>query len=218
MYTIIMNEDKSLIASVTETIYQRENLVDKIQFLCPLKHNDISLADYKAILKYIDQGNELHFEVLARDSELYKNKLRYVLPVDTKLTRFAGNISVRLMFTQDTSSDALLNPVLKTGDCVITVLKDDTLICSPELISSIAELENRINETEASVDELKSVKADNISYNEETNELLLKAGDKVIDAAILEECDCEEGIPVVDFTVLEPDNPDDNIVDNVVEF
>ena len=43
MYTIVMGQDKSLITTVKETIYRREKLVDKIQFLIPQKYNDINL-------------------------------------------------------------------------------------------------------------------------------------------------------------------------------
>ena len=214
MYTILMNNDKSLIASVRTTIYQRENLVDKIQFLCPQKYDDVNLADYVAVLKYVDQGNELHFEVLAKDSELYKNRLRYILPVDTKLTRFAGNVSVRILFVQDISYNSLLNPVLKTGDNIITITKDETIIYSPDVAASVSVLQNRVTSNEKSIDELKSGKADNISYDNKSNQLSLKSGDIVLGTATLE--DCEEGIPIVDIGSGNEITPVPDEEDNVV--
>ena len=40
-----------------------------------------------AELKSIDQGNEVHSEILIKDEEVYKESyLRYTLPIDTNLT------------------------------------------------------------------------------------------------------------------------------------
>lgn len=145
MYTIIMNENKQFVASVVRTIYQKENLADKIQFLFPEKYGDIILSECNARLQYVDIANELHIEPLARDSELYKGRVRYILPVDSELSRFAGNIAIRVVFTRNNSE------VLKTGTYVLTIEKDDTLIISGDIIERLNSIEERI---EAQPDDL----------------------------------------------------------------
>ena len=87
MYTILMNSDKSLVCTSRTTLYQRDKLVDKLQILIPQTYEDINLSDFTAVLKYIDQGNEVHSEILIKDEEVYKESyLRYTLPIDTNLT------------------------------------------------------------------------------------------------------------------------------------
>ena len=66
-------------------------------------------------------------------------------------------------------------------------------------------------------DYLSMTKADGIKYDEETNELSLTANGQKLDSVTLEDNNCEEGVPVIDFNNgIEPVEPDE--FDNVVEF
>lgn len=97
MYTIIMNKDKSLSKTEIATLYQGENLVDKFRFLLPLMYEDSDLSEFTNRLKYIDPANIIHNETLVLSDELYKDcMLCYYLPVDSKLTKFAGDISMHI--------------------------------------------------------------------------------------------------------------------------
>ena len=206
MYTIKMNSDKSLTCTVRKTIYQRENLVDKIQFLFPEKYGDLNIFDTTPILKYVDQANELHFETLAKDSELYKGFVRCILPVETELSRFAGNIVIRIVLM--TGNDE----VLKTGGHVLSIEADDTIQYSGDITEKIVSLQMKINEIESKQPDDLKITEDNVLH------LVNGNGEKIgdgIHAGELDSCDCEEGVPVVDFSVVEPD---DGLVDNVVEF
>lgn len=124
MYTILMDDDKSLSTSVRTTLYQGENLVDKIQFLCPEFYEELSLKKCKVLLKYIDHGNVPHCETLKVDDELYKGKVRCVLPLDTELTRFAGDILISLTFTY-TDEEIRTKYTLHSGDVKITINPKD---------------------------------------------------------------------------------------------
>lgn len=115
MYTIMMNADKSLSKTVTTTIFQGEKLVDEVKFLIPQKYGSVNLADLELKLKYMDIGNVLHMETLTRDEALYKDMLCYRLPVNTKITRFAGKISIHLSFVKDGKQ------ILHTGETFIMV-------------------------------------------------------------------------------------------------
>lgn len=213
MYTIIMNSDKSLTATVRTTLYQREKLADKIQFLIPETYGDMNLADCIAILKYTDIGNEMHSEPLAKDIDLYKGKLRYILPIDTKLNRFAGNIVARISFLNLNGGDLAPQEILHTGETIITVNPVD-------VESSSVELTDKIYALEAKVYELESRAADDLIRTDDL--LQLSVNGQPMGAGVVIEtpdsCDCEDGVPVIEFTVVEPENPNDELVDNIVEF
>lgn len=112
---IVMNEDKSLAVRERVTIYQTENLVDKIQILLPQNYKDLSIADSTVQLEYIDVANIPHAEVLKLCDEMYRDRLQYVLPVDSRLTQFAGDIPVHISIGGQNSE------LLHTGDVTITV-------------------------------------------------------------------------------------------------
>lgn len=119
MYTIVMDKYKNLNTTVRAVIYKKENMVDKIQFLIPPKYdgNDgrivvdpdtgeetvvkdgvINMGDFTAVLKYVDPNGNFHSEILIQDAEMYKDYLRYTLPVTTKLSNVSGNVTIRISF------------------------------------------------------------------------------------------------------------------------
>lgn len=189
MYTIIMNNDKQLITSVRKTLYQREKMVNKIQFLFPECYEDINLTDCTVVLKYIDIGNVLHSEVLAKDSELYKGKFRCILPVDTKLNMFAGNIIIRVIFMKIDTETGVKNEVLKTGECLISILPDNTIVYADEDItekitimeSQIAELSNNQVDDLILNDDLLKVSANGVEKGNGVNILIPTVIDKEYD-------------------------------------
>ncbi len=116
MYTILMNSDKSLSKTVVKTLFQGENLVDKFRFLIPKTYNGLKLSDFTTTLKYIDQGNTVHSEKLALSDELYQNRmLCFYLPVDSELTKFAGNITIHLVLNKGKQH------ILHSGETTITI-------------------------------------------------------------------------------------------------
>lgn len=96
MYTIVMDKYKNLNTTVRTTLFQQESMVDKIQFLVPPTYNGNNLSGYTATLKYVDPNGNFHSEVLTLNAEMYKEYLRYELPVTTKLTQVSGTITLRL--------------------------------------------------------------------------------------------------------------------------
>lgn len=160
MYTIIMNNDKSLTTTVRTKLYQKEKLIDKIQFLFPLTYEGESLDAYIIRLEYADQNNIIHSEVLKMDSDNYPYKdlyFRCILPVDTNLTANAGDIVIRLSLTRvDASTGEQI--VLHTGSETITIspikdlyafVPDESLEFADQLVGTleakIQALEEMIN-------------------------------------------------------------------------
>lgn len=186
MYTILMNSDKSLVCTIKTTLYQRDKLVDKLQILIPQTYEDINLSDFMAVLKYVDQGNEVHSEILIQDEELYKDSyLRYTLPIDTNLTRFAGDIKLCLTLNK-VDMEEMKEYSLNTGETTITIapLSDYYSFISDKSLSVIDQKVNELNVKLEAIDKMATTydetKADNIKLDKDTSEIYLTAHDKQI--------------------------------------
>ena len=162
-----MNDDKSLTATVVTTLYQREKLADKIQILIHPNYGELDLNEFTATLKYVDQANVPHAEILKKDAELYKEHIRYVLPVDTELTQYAGDITIRLTFTK-TDMEVKKVFVVHTGELVIKIspLKDYYSFVPDESLEFVdqivSDLQNKISALDKIADIYDKTKADNI--------------------------------------------------------
>ena len=183
MYIVVMQKDKSLLATVTTTLYQHENLVDKVFFLFPQNYNGLELSDCTAVIKYLDQGNVPHTEALQKSEELYKDHLQYFLPIDSSLTKFAGDVKVRITFSK---TDVAENKqyVLNTGEITISIaplsdyyafVPDESLEIVDQLIGK---LDAKIAATEAIAEIYDKKKADNLSYEDDKLQLLSN-GEKI---------------------------------------
>lgn len=95
--TFRMNQYKDLIAVSNTKVYQKEKNVDNIAVLLPRTYNDVDLADFKVVLKYIDFANAIHSEEMEKDEEIYEDVYyRYVFPITEEFTQIAGEVSFTL--------------------------------------------------------------------------------------------------------------------------
>lgn len=186
MYTILFkSEDKSLQATVRTKIYQRESLVDKFRFLIPQTYNDVDLSDFAVVLKYLDQGNEAQTEILTREDELYKDYYSYILPVDTNLTRFAGDITLHLTMSK-VDMEEMKEYSLETGETTITIspLSDYYHFTSNKTFDVITQKVNELNVKLEAMDKMAAAydasKADNIKLDTESSELYLTSNGKTV--------------------------------------
>lgn len=208
MYTIIMNKYKELITTIKNILYQRENLTEKIQFLIPEYYNQIDLKEYTAVLKYIDQSNISHAEILDKDDELYKGKIRYILPINSELSKFSGDIIIRITFTK-IDMDTQTQYVLHTGETSITIspLKDYYAFVPDESLEFVDQLvgniEAKLEATERIAEIYDKEKADNITY--ENNDIQLTSNGKKIGNSITIRNTSSEGSEIVDneFKIVE---------------
>lgn len=83
MYTILMRDDKSLTTTKRATLFQREKLVDKLQFLLPQTYGDLPISECTVVFYYTDPSNTAQMEILTQSEELYKEHIQCLLPVDT---------------------------------------------------------------------------------------------------------------------------------------
>lgn len=238
MYTILVKPDDTLIATNRENIYHRTSLVHNLRFLVDPLYNDgngtIDIRSCICTLEYKTPISNTYVPVILTPSvDLYKEKVEYLLPVDTAITSEVGNVEMKLSWVKlEMESDGNFKErVRKTPTITIEVLPvaqwsdyvaDSKLdIITQTLLTNQAQNE----QMKVYVEQIKQLtqyntltKADNMTYNEETNTLQLQSmGMPIGNPVILEECDIEDGVPVVDFTTVNPDDGDKE-VDNVIEF
>lgn len=219
MYTIIVGDDNSLYGSQKEKIMQKEKLFNKLWFLVAPHYNGYDMSKCTVTMRYVlPISKEFVTETLVLSEDRYEKYLKYVLPIDTNLSKEWGNVELNLTFTMvdvDNNGD-VVQRVRKTDNHLlsITQLPDwDSLI--PD--SALAALDQRILKQSAQIKALnklantiESNKVDNLIYDDINETLQLSAkgvgiGDKVSVRDML-----NDGTPVVDLDGSSSDKPDTN--------
>lgn len=228
-YTIILCDDGELYGSCKKRIMQREKLFNELWFLVPQHYNGFDMSQCTVTMRYLlPISKEFKTETLVLSQERYNDYLKYILPVDTNLTKEFGEVELNLTFTLLTADDygGIVQHVRKTNNHILNITKiPDWDSVVPD--SALSALDQRILVQDGQIKALKDLanvidsnKADNIIYdpNKETLQLSsngTKIGDKVSVRDML-----SDGLPVVDLNSIsdsgsDTENPED---DNVVEF
>lgn len=189
MYTILVNNDNTLTTSVKERIMQRSKLVDSLHFLVEPIYKEIDMSQFNVVLEYLLPVSKKYVtEILTLSSELYKNKLEYVLPFDTALTKEPGDIEVQLSFTKvdlDINGNNM-QYVRKTSPCKITIVPisawsdivpDDALNA---VDMAFLQLEGKMKELEEMAETYNTTKADNIKLDADSKQLYLTSSGSAI--------------------------------------
>lgn len=232
MYTILICDDNTLYGSQKSKIMQKEKLVNKLWFLVPPHYNGYDMSQFTVTMRYVlPISKEFITETLVLADDKYKEYLKYVLPVDTNLSKEWGDIELNLTFTMVDVDD--------NGDTVQRVRKTDNYLLNITQIpdwdalipdSALAALDQRILKQDAQIKALNELAnafegdvnlVDNLVYNDNDATLQLSAkgvgvGDKVSVKDML-----DEGAPVIDINSKSQDKPNDNnepMESNVVEF
>ena len=242
-YTIIVCDDNTLYGSHKRKVMQREKLFNKLWILVPPYYNGYDMSECTVTMRYLlPISKEFKTETLALSNEKYEEYLKYVLPVDTCLTKEWGDIKLNLTFTMleheeyvDENGEIaqnIIQRVRKTDNHVLTITKlPDWDSIVPD--SALSALDQRILKQDAQIkaleqvaDILDSVKADNLVYDDEEETLQLSARGVGIGNKISVRDMLDDGIPVVDLDGKSDDdsNTENNdgcdcgCEDNVVEF
>lgn len=234
-YTIIVGNDNSLYGSHKRKILQREKLFNKLWFLVSPYYNGYDMSRCTVVMRYLlPISKEFVTETLVLSDERYEEYLKYILPIDSNLTKEWGNIELNLTFTLlDVDDDGnIIQRVRKTTNHVLTItqLPDwDNFV--PD--SSLSAIDQRILKQDSQIKALANLaeilgenQVDNLVYDKIQETLQLTAngigvGDKVSVRDML-----DDGIPVVDLGSGSGSDADhDNNCDcgcdcenNVVEF
>ena len=236
-YTIIINDDNSLYGSHKEKIMQKEKLFNKLWFLVPPHYNGHDMSKCTVTMRYLlPISKEFRTETLVLSNDKYEEYLRYVLPVDTCLTKEHGNIELNLTFTMlDTDENGnIVQRVRKTDNHILAIARIpdwDSIVPDPLLFA----LDQRILKQDAQIQALNELanaldnnKADSLVYNGKEETLQLMSGNKKIGNKVSVRDMIDEGTPVVDLdsngdTDIKPDDGCDCGCDcehreDVVEF
>lgn len=194
MYTLLLTENNELVTTVKERIMQRSKLVDNLHFLVDPMYKGINMSDFTVMMEYLTPvSREYRTEILVKSDELYKQMLEYKLPFDTQLTREAGRIEVQLTFVKvglDANGNST-QQVRKTSKAVINIvpisawsdiIADSALTALDQRLIQVDAMLNAANEFNQY---LYETKADNVTYDKETQCLQLTANGKPIGDKIL---------------------------------
>ena len=240
MYTILVKSDDTLVTSVKENIFHRTSLVKKLRFLVDPEYqygDEISdIRSYVCTLEYKTPISETYVPVILSPSvDLYKNKIEYLLPVDTAITSEVGIVELKLTWVklginEDGSFKEQVRKTPTIGLEVLPVAQWGDYVADSKL-DNIAQIlltaQSQNEQMKVYAEQLQALgqmfmvtKADNVKYDEASGELQLTSmGSPIGNPVVLDDndCECEDGVPVVDFTTIDPDDGDSE-VDNVVEF
>jgi hypothetical protein len=216
---------------------QREKLFNKLWFLVPPHYNGYDMSQCTVTLRYLlPISKEFKTETLVLSDERYEEYLKYVLPVDTNLTKEWGEIELNLTFTMvDVDNNGnFVQRVRKTDNHIlnITQLPDwDKFV--PD--SALSAIDQRILKQDAQIKALNDLAGsiggninivNNLVYDENDDTLQLSANGVGVGNKVSVKDMLDDGMPVVDFNpdsgIVEinpnPDSDEELENDNVIEF
>jgi hypothetical protein len=234
VHTILVNNDNSITNRMNGAIMEGSTNVDSLRILIsPIytdKFGDLNMIDCTCVMEIITPvGRRYKTKPLIPSEELYKERIEYLLPITLDMTKEAGKLCFKFFFTKlEMNADGSFKErVRETADSYLNIIPvkhwSDYVSDSDlsDVVQGILTLQSRAEHLEVVANKINTTKIDNLEYDKDTNTLTGYADGVEVDRVELEdasECGCEDGVPVVDFTVVEPDEPDKNVVDNVVEF
>ena len=229
MYTIIVNDDNSLYGSQKRKIMKREKLFNKLCFLVAPHYKGYDMSECVVTMRYLlPISKEFKTETLKLSDERYKEYLRYVLPIDTNLSKEWGDIELNLTFTMVDADDNgnIVHRVRKTDNHIlhITQLTDWDSIIPDDALSA---LDQRIIKQSAQIkaladlaDAFENNNVDNLVYDNKSDTLQLYANGVGIGDKISVKDMMDDGTPVVNLNSEDKPNNDNESEeeDNVIEF
>lgn len=98
MYTILVNEDHSLIATNKERIMQQSQGVNSLCFLIRQQMNGLNIEDCTVVFEYKTPVLNKYDNMVLEPDGTYGEYLQYIVPLTTKLTGEHGDLQVQLSF------------------------------------------------------------------------------------------------------------------------
>ena len=230
-YVIIVEDDNSLYGSQKCEIMQREKLFNKLWFLVPPYYNGYDMSQCTVTMRYLRPiSKEFEMETLVLSDEGYKDYLKYVLPIDTNLTKEFGDLKLNLTFTMVNVDDDgnIVQHVRKTKNHIlhITQLSDwDSIIPDRALLA----LDQRILKQDAQIKALSELaisvdnnKVDNLMYDEIEDTLQLTSNGVGVGNKVSVRDMLDDGAPVVNFNfdtdTEDKPSDDESTGSNIVVF
>lgn len=177
MFYIKLDKNMDLVVTARDPIYRGDNLCRKIIYLIPFTVGDIDVISSYVYLNYIRPDGVADIVTLRRLDEKYNESYyQYVMPVDCKLSKYAGEVYTWLQFFSGSAS----NPITaKSSECVIRVEESrsmDAYLCDHQATA--------IYQMQKQVDDMNSGKADNIVFDQSDSTIQLVANGEPIGSKI----------------------------------
>lgn len=145
MYTLKLDkENKIMIHTTCSSIFQGENLSDKLVFLLPQTVGDVTVENCKVYIYYVRPDGVYDFDELVKEPLDYKEYHQYHFPITSKLTAAAGNVKMRMQLNN------VPEVILRTAETTIEVLpigenKSDGDEGAPPIDDALIEKINKID-------------------------------------------------------------------------
>lgn len=106
MYTILINDDNTLTKSLTERIMHRSHNVNTFRFLMNPTYvarngETMDMSGFIVTLEYVLPISRTYKTlILSPETELYKDRLQYIVPVTTDFTSEPGELEIKFTMTK----------------------------------------------------------------------------------------------------------------------
>ena len=104
-YTLLLQDDNSVIATQRQTIVQRSSLVDVLRVIVPRYYGDdrYDMKDFDLTLEYcLPVSNEVQFASLKlEDAEYKKDYLLYKMDISSRMTAECGIVKMHFSFMRN---------------------------------------------------------------------------------------------------------------------
>ncbi len=211
-YVILVNEDNTLTASKKERIMQRSKLFNNLWFLAEPTYNGYDISACTVVMEYILPISKKYYsDILELSEQGYQEYLKYVVPIDSKLTAEAGEVELQLTFIYsdlDENGESVQR-VRKTSTAKLNIIP---ISAWSDIVpdSALGALDQRIIKMDAQIKELLNLgdaydaaKADNIAYDADKQTLQLLSGvNKIGDEVSLNVDGGADGTTAIDFSDL----------------
>lgn len=178
MYTFLIQNDNSVIATERQRIMQCSKLVDVLQIIVPKFYNGLEMANYSARLEYLTPINHKYnyVELEIADANYKTDYLLYRVPIDINLTSEVGDVEFMVTFIEVTmTEDGVVNtPVRKTDAFTMPIIPiarwftdiSDGLDTMDQRIIAMMEMQNAMMDTQKII---HANKLDDIKLDTDTN-------------------------------------------------
>lgn len=186
MYTILITNQNTVIATEQDAIMEKSSLVDKLIFIVEKEYNDFDMADFTLTIQgYLPITHEITVETLEMIDDNYKDLYyAYKLPIDTDITSEAGTLLYSLSFLKsevDPDSNATINYVrnIAQGQIIIHPISD-WFTAPNTALSQLNQIlltnQQNISALRAVADQLYSSAPNNIKIDIDEGEIYLVHG------------------------------------------
>lgn len=230
MYTILINKDHSFIHTNKQRIMKRSTGIQYIRFLVNQTYNDLDMTQATTVLEMRTPISHTYIPItLTPSDELYKNKVEFVLPIDLRMTKEAGDLEITIKFAyvskyDDGTFEERVRTIGKTNLTVYDTVDWSDYIPNADLdniVQIMLSQQSLLEEQREIALMLSEEKADGIEKDEETNEIYLTSNGVKLGKGVTDESgEFKDGVPVVDFSSSTPDNESEGVADesDIVEF